>query len=147
MCEWRSRREQKPQNTFATSSLRKGSAPSSAQSRQAQIAAFVKDNKDMEAYVRGIEPDRWALYPQVDTAKLYGWKTTNSVESENGSAIPARHLNLAGVFMHYMEPFMKSVVFALDSRKENCKVRELEKLKRNKMKELELELQLGAPSK
>jgi len=33
-------------------------------------------------YVMGIEPESWVFYANADIA-LYGWRTTNFVESEN----------------------------------------------------------------
>ncbi|ETP39800.1 hypothetical protein F442_12766 [Phytophthora nicotianae P10297] len=62
----------------------------------------------MESYVRNISPANWVLYRHVDINKPYKWRTTNSVESENGRALLARELNPSEFFTHYMELFTKT---------------------------------------
>jgi hypothetical protein len=42
---------------------------------------------DVEQYLRAIPPDKWALYPSIGNVKLYGWRTTNFVESVNGTTL------------------------------------------------------------
>ena len=43
-------------------------------------------------YVMDTEPEKWALYASIGVKKLYGCRTTNFVESENGAAIPMRYM-------------------------------------------------------
>ncbi|KAK1937192.1 hypothetical protein P3T76_009970 [Phytophthora citrophthora] len=69
----------------------------------------------MEAYVRSIVPENWALYPYVNKVKLYKWRTTNFVESVNGQALPARELFPAEFFAHYMETFMETKYFRCET--------------------------------
>ncbi|KAE9039193.1 hypothetical protein PR001_g7613, partial [Phytophthora rubi] len=78
----------------------------SAEEFESRLLAFGINNSEMEAYVRNIVPANWALYPYVDTIKLYKWRTTNFVESENGRALPARELFPSEFFSHFMESFM-----------------------------------------
>ncbi|KAE9272125.1 hypothetical protein PF008_g30180 [Phytophthora fragariae] len=78
----------------------------SAEEFESRLLAFGINNSEMEAYVRNIVPANWALYPYVDTIKLYKWRTTNFVESENGRALPARKLFPSEFFSHFMESFM-----------------------------------------
>jgi hypothetical protein len=45
------------------------------------------------AYIEGISADRWTMHPEdIRRVKMYGWRTTNFIESTNGAAVPARHL-------------------------------------------------------
>ncbi|KAH9131636.1 hypothetical protein AeRB84_021733 [Aphanomyces euteiches] len=42
-------------------------------------------------YIEDIPADRWLMYAAVvKSTKMYGWRTTNFVESANGAAIPSR---------------------------------------------------------
>ena len=43
-------------------------------------------------YVMDTEPEKRALYASIGVKILYGWRFTNFVESENGSAIPIRYM-------------------------------------------------------
>ncbi|OWZ19889.1 Mutatorlike Transposase [Phytophthora megakarya] len=70
-----------------------------------QLQAFGRKNADMESYIRSIDPANWALYPHIETVALYGWNTTNFVESD---ALAARERHPTGFFMHYMETFMET---------------------------------------
>lgn len=38
-------------------------------------------------YLKAINPEQWALYPHRCTTPLYGWRTTNFVESEQARAL------------------------------------------------------------
>ena len=37
-------------------------------------------------YVMDKKPEKWSFYASIGVKKLYGWKTTNFDESENGAA-------------------------------------------------------------
>lgn len=38
-------------------------------------------------YLRALQPEKWALFPHYDSRLLYGWRTTNFVESEQARAL------------------------------------------------------------
>ncbi|KAF4136133.1 SWIM zinc finger domain-containing protein [Phytophthora infestans] len=61
---------------------------------------------DIAKYVSEIEPDRWALHQNVLSKKLYGWRTTNFVESENAKALHARGRNPTLFSQYCMEKWM-----------------------------------------
>jgi hypothetical protein len=60
-------------------------------------------NEDVHGYVAAIEPSTWCLYPSIGIRSLYGWRTTNFVESENSSALKARFLPPLHFFMTYVD--------------------------------------------
>lgn len=37
--------------------------------------------------LKGLDPEQWALYPHYNTTRLYGWRTTNFVESEQARSL------------------------------------------------------------
>ncbi|XP_061436690.1 uncharacterized protein LOC133361701 [Lethenteron reissneri] len=57
-------------------------------------------------YYNKIDPHTWALYPHLHTTPLYGWRTTNFVESTNSEALPAREMDPFHFLMHHMEDMM-----------------------------------------
>ncbi|KAH9112724.1 hypothetical protein LEN26_013233 [Aphanomyces euteiches] len=62
-------------------------------------------------YLVRIQPERWLMHPPVAQAtKMYGWRTTNFVESANGAAITARSKFPLHFFMDYMDKFMNEVL-------------------------------------
>jgi hypothetical protein len=59
------------------------------------------------AYIEEIDQERWTMHPDsVHFTKMYGWRTTNFVESTNGASIPARFKFPFQFFRHFMEQFM-----------------------------------------
>ncbi|OQR97380.1 hypothetical protein ACHHYP_20579 [Achlya hypogyna] len=58
------------------------------------------------AYDNKIDPTTWAIYPHIHTTPLYGWRTTNFVESTNSEALPARDMDPFHFLLHYMEDMM-----------------------------------------
>jgi len=56
----------------------------------AQFCAALDDmavvNASACGYLRAIPPTQWALYPHYTTRPLYGWRTTNFVESEKAKS-------------------------------------------------------------
>ncbi|GMF17071.1 unnamed protein product [Phytophthora fragariaefolia] len=75
---------------------------------ESQLVEFGANNKDIGSYFRQIPSANWVRYPLLDPNMLYGWRTTNFVESANGRAIPARELHPSGFFIHYMESIMET---------------------------------------
>ncbi|RHY67294.1 hypothetical protein DYB38_007051 [Aphanomyces astaci] len=43
--------------------------------------------EQVQAYVANIDPVKWVIYPNIKTAMLYGWSTTNCVESEHNTSL------------------------------------------------------------
>ncbi|DBA02291.1 TPA: hypothetical protein N0F65_006166 [Lagenidium giganteum] len=68
----------------------------------------------VEDYLRRINPNEWVMLPVDNQVKLYGWRSPNFVESENGAAVPARFLFPFDMFTHYMEKFIQQ---AFETRK------------------------------
>ncbi|RLN76194.1 hypothetical protein BBJ28_00018507 [Nothophytophthora sp. Chile5] len=58
-----------------------------------RLDALAVANTDIAQYVRDIPAGQWALHTAIADMKLYGWRTTNFVESENNQALSARHMN------------------------------------------------------
>ncbi|KAF4149460.1 hypothetical protein GN958_ATG01338 [Phytophthora infestans] len=73
---------------------------------ESKIAAFAVGFPGIAKYVSEIEPDRWAIHQQVLSKTLYGWRTTNFVESENAKALHARGRNQTLFFQYFMEKWM-----------------------------------------
>jgi hypothetical protein len=44
-------------------------------------------NPDASSYLEAIPVQKWALHPHYDTTALFGWRTTNFVESEQARAL------------------------------------------------------------
>lgn len=44
-------------------------------------------NPSAGRYLKGLDPEQWALYPHYNTTRLYGWRTTNFVESEQARSL------------------------------------------------------------
>lgn len=42
---------------------------------------------DIHEYIKAIDPAVWILYPHIGNTRLYGWRTTNFVESENATTL------------------------------------------------------------
>jgi hypothetical protein len=61
-------------------------APSSIEF-EAALAKLKEANPAAEVYLRGIPPQKWALYPHFDQTPLYGWRTNNFVESEQAKSL------------------------------------------------------------
>ncbi|EGZ10440.1 hypothetical protein PHYSODRAFT_287043 [Phytophthora sojae] len=59
-------------------------------------------------YIEGIDPSKWVLYPALRTNRLYGWRTTNFVESQNAAALAPRLLLPFGFFSFFMKQIMDS---------------------------------------
>ncbi|RLN94498.1 hypothetical protein BBJ28_00016726 [Nothophytophthora sp. Chile5] len=72
-----------------------------------KIAAFSIGSPEIADYVRNIDPARWALHQYVLSKKLYGWRTTNFVKSENAKALHARGRNPTLFFQFFMEKWMQ----------------------------------------
>ena len=47
-------------------------------------------NTSAAEYIESIDPAHWALYPHVSNTPLYGWRTTNFVESEQSRSLQLR---------------------------------------------------------
>ncbi|KUF88562.1 ATP-sensitive inward rectifier potassium channel 11 [Phytophthora nicotianae] len=47
----------------------------------------VECGKPVADYLRGIDPKHWVVFPNLGTTPLYGWRTTNFVEAENGATL------------------------------------------------------------
>ncbi|KAE8962058.1 hypothetical protein PR001_g29834 [Phytophthora rubi] len=62
---------------------------------------------DIGAYIRNIKPDNWVLYTALRTCRLYGWRTTNFVESQNAAGVGPRHMLPFQFLDFYMTKFMK----------------------------------------
>ncbi|KAH9142518.1 hypothetical protein AeRB84_013416 [Aphanomyces euteiches] len=58
-------------------------------------------------YIQEIPKEKWLMYPSsVRNIKMYGWRTTNFVESANGASVPARGMFPLHFFKEYMDKFM-----------------------------------------
>lgn len=79
----------------------------------AALAKLEAVNPAAEAYPSGIPPQKWALHPHFDTTPLYGWRTSNFVESEQ-----ARGLRLKPRYMLPYE-FFKAYTTVLMSERYN----------------------------
>ena len=64
-------------------------------------------HKPAADYLQGIPPAKWCLHHHIGRTKLYGWRTTNFVESQNGAAVPLRFMSPYDFFNAVMESFMK----------------------------------------
>lgn len=57
----------------------------------------------MALYLSDIEAAKWTLYPHTYTTQLYGWRSTNFVESENAAAVSTRAKNPCQFFQYFIE--------------------------------------------
>ena len=53
----------------------------------AAMALLANSNEPAAAYLRAIPPANWALHPHYCATPLYGWRTTNFVESEQARSL------------------------------------------------------------
>jgi hypothetical protein len=74
-------------------------------------------NEDMHGYVAAIEPSTWCLYPSIGIHSLYGWRTTNFVESENSTALKARLLPP----LHFLMAYVDKMIIKCYERHKKCK--------------------------
>jgi thiol-disulfide isomerase/thioredoxin len=75
---------------------------------EVKVSAFAIGFPDIVDYIRKIDPARWAMYPHAQSNKLYGWRTTNFVESENAKALHPRWRNPTLFFQFFMEKWMNT---------------------------------------
>ncbi|KAE9058098.1 hypothetical protein PF005_g32346, partial [Phytophthora fragariae] len=55
---------------------------------EGQLVLLGKDcGKEVEEIVRAIPPERWILYTAIGQTPLYGWRSTNFVESVNATTL------------------------------------------------------------
>jgi hypothetical protein len=70
------------------------------------LKAIRTTDVNFEKAIREIPAGKWAAYTADDSTKLYGWNTTNFVESENSKVLPARDQNPTSFFYSFMNLFM-----------------------------------------
>lgn len=54
---------------------------------EAELKKLEGFNKNAAVYLRAVPAVKWALYPHFKTRPLYGWRTTNFVESEQAKSL------------------------------------------------------------
>ncbi|RLN20588.1 hypothetical protein BBJ28_00026487 [Nothophytophthora sp. Chile5] len=73
------------------------------------LATLASTHPKIAEYIQTIRPEYWTMHPAaVHHVKMYGWRTTNFVESTNGAAVPARHKFPFQFFKDFMEQFMRN---------------------------------------
>jgi len=60
----------------------------------------------MALYLNDIGAAKWTLYPHTNTTHLYGWRSTNFVESENAAALSTRAKNPTQFFQYFIEKWV-----------------------------------------
>ncbi|KAF0725276.1 hypothetical protein Ae201684P_013466 [Aphanomyces euteiches] len=71
------------------------------------LANLALTHANIAKYIEDIPADRWLMHVAiVKSTKMYGWRTTNFVESANGAAIPSRLKFPLQFFKDYMDKFM-----------------------------------------
>lgn len=51
------------------------------------LNTLAENNEPAAGYIRALRPERWALFPHFRSTPLYGWRTTNFVESEQARSL------------------------------------------------------------
>ena len=75
---------------------------------QMELSILAMADEKASKYLDAIDHNKWALYTQIGKMRLYGWQTTNFVESENNAAVGKRSLYLYHFFSDVMTTFMKN---------------------------------------
>ncbi|DAZ97533.1 TPA: hypothetical protein N0F65_003019 [Lagenidium giganteum] len=76
----------------------------------AKLDVLAMTHPQVADYLREIDPARWVLFSAIGCHRLYGWRTTNFVESQNAAAVPERKLRTLDVFKSFVEKFMTDAV-------------------------------------
>ena len=62
---------------------------------------------EVSEYVVKIDTKKWCMFELLNMYKLYGWRTTNFVESTNGAALRIRFLHPMNFFQSIMDKVME----------------------------------------
>jgi hypothetical protein len=73
---------------------------------QMRITCLRMTHPAIADYIEDILPQNWVLYSALRSTRLYGWRSTNFVESQNAAAVSSRLLLPFGFFQSYMTKFM-----------------------------------------
>ncbi|RLN94499.1 hypothetical protein BBJ28_00016728 [Nothophytophthora sp. Chile5] len=73
-----------------------------------RLEALAVANTDIAHVLCDIPAGQWTLHVAFADVNLYGWRTTNFVESENNQALNTRHKNPFDVFQHYIANSMQA---------------------------------------
>lgn len=81
-------------------------ASESEEEYEARLVALGVTHPTIADYLKSIPVERWVLYCNLSKTKLYGWRTTNFVESQNRAALEIRQQHPFTVFNETMERWM-----------------------------------------
>lgn len=59
---------------------------------ESEMGILKLHNQETWGYGADIEPAAWCVFPNIDGQPLYGWRSTNFVESEDSSAVQSQFL-------------------------------------------------------
>eukprot|EP00644_Phytophthora_capsici_P009061 jgi/Phyca11/14204/fgenesh1_pg.PHYCAscaffold_6_\ len=57
----------------------------------ASVAQLSRQNEPAGQYIRGLQPEKWCLYPYLAVRKMYGWQTTRFEEIDLVLSLVAMH--------------------------------------------------------
>lgn len=81
-------------------------ASDSEEEYEARLVALGVTHPTIADYLKSIPVERWVLYCNLSKTKLYGWRTTNFVESQNSAALEIRQQHPFTVFSKTIERWM-----------------------------------------